>query len=290
MQHFTRGQRNGIIVLSAVLILISIVPTYIIRFSKPDYQASFKTMEKNIDNMRKPEKTIEHEKKQITNQALIPFDPNIASDTQLLSFGLPQKLVKQWVNFVNKGGKFKSSEDLKKLYAINDSIFAEIEPYIEITESERKHAPINTKKQKFEKKDVEKALTISVDIAIANEQELQTVNGIGPTFAKRIVKYRESLGGYYKLEQLKEVYGIDDEKFEALKKHLVLNTKNIKTLNINLINAKTLSSHPYFDYRLAKKIIKDRNEKGRFKDLNDLLNRLPEDHLLITKAEVYLSF
>ena len=49
----------------------------------------------------------------------------------------------------------------------------------------------------------------AIDINTADSTAWVALNGIGPGFAKRIITYREKLGGFYQVDQLKEVYGLD---------------------------------------------------------------------------------
>ena len=55
-----------------------------------------------------------------------------------------------------------------------------------------------------------------VELNTADTTILKKVPGIGSTFARRIMKYRELLGGFYDVSQLAEVYGIDEERYQAL--------------------------------------------------------------------------
>ena len=61
-----------------------------------------------------------------------------------------------------------------------------------------------------------------VSINKADTNELQTVRGVGPALAERIMTYRQANGGFKALEQLKEVKGIGDAKFEKLKDQITL--------------------------------------------------------------------
>ena len=61
-----------------------------------------------------------------------------------------------------------------------------------------------------------------VSINKATSEELQTVRGIGPALAERIINYREANGGFKSLDQLKEVRGIGDLKFEKIKNQITV--------------------------------------------------------------------
>ena len=61
-----------------------------------------------------------------------------------------------------------------------------------------------------------------VSINKADSEELQSVRGIGPALAERILNYRQTNGGFKTLEELKEVHGIGDAKFEKMKSQLTM--------------------------------------------------------------------
>ncbi|MDR3127440.1 MAG: helix-hairpin-helix domain-containing protein [Tannerellaceae bacterium] len=56
-----------------------------------------------------------------------------------------------------------------------------------------------------------------VELNTADTATLQKVPGIGSTFSRRIVGYRRVLGRYRSVSQLQEIYGMDQERYEALK-------------------------------------------------------------------------
>ena len=64
-----------------------------------------------------------------------------------------------------------------------------------------------------------------VDINTADEETLQTLPGIGPALAERIVAYREENGGFQYLYELTNVKGIGSSTFEALQEFITLNTE-----------------------------------------------------------------
>lgn len=57
-----------------------------------------------------------------------------------------------------------------------------------------------------------------VSLSSATAAQLETLDGIGPTLAKRIVDYRQAHGGFRSIDELRQVQGIGEKRFEALKK------------------------------------------------------------------------
>lgn len=55
-----------------------------------------------------------------------------------------------------------------------------------------------------------------ININTATAEELQQLNGIGPVIAERIVEYAQTLG-FKSIEEIKNVKGIGEKKFEAIK-------------------------------------------------------------------------
>lgn len=129
-----------------------------------------------------------------------------------------------------------------------------------------------------------------VELNTADTTILKKVPGIGSAFALRIVKYRELLGGFYDVSQLAEVYGIDEERYEALAPWFIADTLRIRRLEVNTLPATALRKHPYLDYRQAKAIEQLRKQKSRLSGWENL--QLIEEFTDTDKKRLtpYLSF
>ncbi|HKN94593.1 MAG TPA: helix-hairpin-helix domain-containing protein, partial [Thermoleophilaceae bacterium] len=60
-----------------------------------------------------------------------------------------------------------------------------------------------------------------ISLGQATEAQLESLDGIGPALAGRILQYRQQHGGFRSLDELKEVSGIGDKRFQALRQSLV---------------------------------------------------------------------
>lgn len=117
-----------------------------------------------------------------------------------------------------------------------------------------------------------------VELNSADTTTLKKVPGIGSTFARRIVKYRDLLGGFYCVGQLGEVYGIDEERYEALKPWFIVDSSLIRPLPINQLTVKELARHPYVNYRQASAVARLIRQKRILQGWEDLilLEEFPE--------------
>lgn len=61
-----------------------------------------------------------------------------------------------------------------------------------------------------------------ININTATQTELEEITGIGPSLAQRIIEYRESNGKFKNIEELKNVSGIGDKKFESMKSEITI--------------------------------------------------------------------
>jgi competence protein ComEA len=61
---------------------------------------------------------------------------------------------------------------------------------------------------------------VKVNINLAGQRELEELPGIGPTLAERILSYREKKGGFKSVDELKQVSGIGEKKFEELRDYI----------------------------------------------------------------------
>ncbi len=111
---------------------------------------------------------------------------------------------------------------------------------------------------------------LSVELNSADSVTLQLLHGIGPAYARRIVRYRERLGGFISTDQLLEVYGFTPELLDHIRPHLTLDTTLINHIDINTIELKQLIRHPYIEYYQARDIVTLRNGGTRFRNVDDL--------------------
>ncbi len=221
-------------------------------------------------------------------QKLFVFNPNQLAGSLWLLLGLSEKQIKVIRNYESKGGKFYSKADVKKMYCISEKEYAAFEAFINLPETKPMFKTDSTASPYHKKAEEKKPVVITpLEINLANEEDLILLPGIGPGRANAIVKYREKLGGYVELSQVKEAYGMDSV-YDAIRPFLLLEVYTTRRMNINTFSALDLK-HPYLTPALANIIINYRKVHGDYSSVSDLkkLNVLDEE--LYKKLAPYLN-
>jgi competence protein ComEA len=296
---FTSSERSGTTVL-LFLILITLVficiEPYIFKpepedFSRFNKQLAAMDDRKNADTFLEthlPKKSTK-EKDQVSEQPaaheslseqkqLFNFDPNGLPPEDWVKLGLSPAQARVVKNYEEKGGKFISKEDVKKLFVISEEKYTELEPYIVLPEK---------KEEKFTENKSRKPTIIELNTA--DSTLLVQVNGIGPAFAKRILSYRERLGGFHHIEQLTEVYGIDEAHFQQMQPFLKTDSTYIRKMNVNTATVADLKKHPYIGPAVAQALVNYRKQHGSFKTLVEIQGCHLVNADLYRKIAPYLS-
>jgi competence ComEA-like helix-hairpin-helix protein len=128
-----------------------------------------------------------------------------------------------------------------------------------------------------------------IDINTADTTAFISLPGIGSKLASRIANFREKLGGFYSIEQLGEVYGLQDSVFQKIRKYLRLNDPSVKKININIATVDELKAHPYIKYNIANAIIAYRNQHGPFSAVEDIKKIMVVTEELYSKMLPYFA-
>jgi competence ComEA-like helix-hairpin-helix protein len=129
----------------------------------------------------------------------------------------------------------------------------------------------------------------AIDINTADSAAWVALSGIGPGFAKRIMTYREKLGGFYQVDQLKEVYGLDSLWVKENKALLKVGAGVYRFLAINQVEWKDFK-HPYLPYGQSKVVLAYRKQHGVLKDFEALEKIQLLDLVAWKRLKPYLSF
>lgn len=208
------------------------------------------------------------------SQELFVFDPNTADSTQLLRLGLQPWQVRSIYRYRAKGGVYRRAQDFARLYGLTAGQYRRLEPYIRISPDYRPAAELfkddrsvrDTVRYPAKLQEAERVI-----LNIADTTMLKRVPGIGSYFARQIVRYGRSLGGYISVEQLAEIEGFPMESM----KYFVVEHPQTQRMNVNKLALNQLQRHPYLNFFQAKAIVDYRRLRGPLKSLHDL--RLSKD-------------
>ena len=202
--------------------------------------------------------------------SLAPFDPNRADSMTFLHLGLKPFMAKMILKYRRKGGRFKKPDDFAKVPFLSKDQFETLRPYIRIDESQiAKRDTFATKAPTFIRQEKYAEGTL-VDLATADTTELKKIPGIASGSAKAIIGYRSRLGGFYSINQLKELKSMSDEQFVKICKFLKLGEIKITRISVNRSGFEHLRSHPYLNFYQVKAIVELRKKRGKINSLNDL--------------------
>lgn len=128
------------------------------------------------------------------------------------------------------------------------------------------------------------------DINAADTSAFIALPGIGSKLAARIILFREKLGGFYSVAQIREVYGIQDTVYQKILPMLKCKPGNIKRIDINKAEKETLKAHPYIRWQTANELVAYRNQHGSFQSADDLDKLENIDKNALKKMMPYISF
>ena len=263
------------------------------------------------DSLRKAQRKKQYPRDTIAIH-LQPFDPNTADSSTLVHLGLKPWQASNMLKYRAKNGRYRKAEDLKKLYGMTDSLYQMLLPYIQIDtlsirlfrdslyRAQRPqvspiHADSDTLAQDTMPRYVSPKRDTVLNLRTADTTELKLIRGIGAYRAQQIVRYREQLGGFASVEQLREVKALqpllaDSLAADSLFMHFVLDSVITNPLRINSTRPESLQRHPYLSFEQAKAIYELRRRKIRLKSIDQLrdLDCLTEADLL--RLQPYLSF
>ena len=306
---FTRKERIGIIAVVLIMMVYPTIPFIYTVFYEPK-SADHTTFEKEIAglNIKEQDSTAVYSKGKYDDAGylqyqpseknnynktakgeLFYFDPNTLPVDGWIKLGIREKTANTIRNYISKGGRFYKPEDIGKIWGLREDEVKRILPYVRI---EAKQAadynryPDSEKDKKYEKP---KYTIATVDVNSADTSAFIALPGIGSKLAARIIAFREKLGGFYKVEQVAETYGLPDSTFQKIKNKLVITGSHVKELNINKATVDELKTHPYLRYNIANAIVQYRIQHGSFSSVSDIKKIMMITDEIYNKAAPYLT-
>jgi competence ComEA-like helix-hairpin-helix protein len=205
-----------------------------------------------------------------------PFDPNNIGKDDFEKLGFSEKQSESIVKYREKGKVFKSKQDFQKVFVVSDEMYVHLENWILLPDEETIVSELNEQE------------IIVIELNTADTTSLQQISRIGNYLAKRIVDYRQKLGGFHSIEQLMEINGINEERFTGIIPYVYVDKGKIARLDLNKNSFKDFTRHPYFEYYVVKAIFEYKDKHGIFTSVEDIKKISLIDNDLYHKINPYL--
>jgi competence protein ComEA len=230
---------------------------------------------------------------------LQPFDPNQLTQANWQELGMPPYMAQRILNYRKKVGDFTYKAELGKIYGLPDSVFQKLYPYIQLPTAQPDKYKRNSKYAgssrpmpdwNANRPEREKFILAPFNINTTDTTQLKQIKGIGSKLSARIIKYRNSLGGFTSMAQLKDVYGLQPDIIDSLQKYsFVAKVYTPQKLNLNTATVDELKAHPYISSNTARLLVAYREQHGAYQQLEDIKNIKTINQEQLEKLKPYLE-
>ena len=276
----TKTEWNGLVVLVLLIACVLAAPYVYAHFHK-DKVLNLKGFDSAIAQLQHAGVTgrpitdnEDGESSRLIPMKLFAFNPNRLPAQQWQKLGLTARQIKGIKNYEAKGGKFYTKADVKKMYTITPNDYERLAPYIQLPSSQSAASVKSLKR---------------VDLNTADSASLTQLQGIGPAFARRIVQYRKRLGGFHSKQQLKEIFGMDDMRYQDVQNQFTLKPGAVKHINVNKVEFEDLKNFPYLSYKQMNALIQYRKQHGDYESFEELRNIVILDEAVLIKIKPYIK-
>lgn len=270
----SRSEKRGLLLLLFLLLCVSGGMLYVGMSERPGTSVRLSiedAAELEAFAEATKERKRQREAERTTFATPFPFNPNTADSATLLRVGLKSWQVKNLLAYRRAGGHWKDADDFKRLYGLSDEDYQRLRPYIKIPPqvkdvyfTEKDRAQQDSVRQLRQEKFTE--LTV-LDLNTVDTLTLRKIPGIGVGYSRSIVSYRQRLGGFVSVAQLKDIEGLPERIEEWFS---VAEQVEVRTLSINKSDFKTLVRHPYLSYEQVKVITTHIRKYGPLRSWKDL--------------------
>lgn len=277
----SKRNRRGLFLLLLLGILVAYMPRILIGYAgEEELEISFEETVRLEEEIKEHQAIKKVKKKKIREEKFLTpkkaFNPNDYSKKDWMKLGLSEKQAAVVCRFSQRG--LSSNEDLENIFVLPKELFNKIKDSTFYPE-------LKQEKSVFEKKVIE-----SVELNSVTREALIDLPGIGAFYADKIISYRENLGGYVSIEQLREIWKFEEYvHLEHLEQFLTVDSRIIERLDLNNSTFEQLKNHPYISYSVANSIVKMRKAHSDYYDLEELLESKLIDRELFEKIRTYLK-
>lgn len=276
--EFSKKERRGIAALLVIFLLVWVFPTLYERFFLPSQSPDAEGFVLRWQSSR-PSDSVDLQSSGSVSETegiaaaadkphFFPFDPNTLDEAGWRSLGLKPGQIRTLLRYRSKGGRFRKPEDLLRIYGLAPGLAEALIPYVQIAGPDKTEAPVLSQSSNTPDSSrwqpSRKPGPVSLNINQADSSAFESLPGIGPVLARRLVNFREKLGGFYSIDQVRETFGMPDSTYQRIQPLLVVKDPVLRKIDINTATAEELSLHPYINRRAAREIVSFRQVHGAF--------------------------
>ncbi|WP_411032303.1 ComEA family DNA-binding protein [Spongiimicrobium sp. 3-5] len=286
---FNKQERSGIFFLLLIILVLQGLHLYYknLPYSPTETRVLVDdVLQRVVDSLKKESLT--------TNTPVFRrYNPNFISDYKGYMLGLTPEEIDRLHKFRMGGSYVNSVEEFQQVTLVSDSLLQALKPFFKFPKwksvPKRTASKISTGQSESYPKSIGRG-PWPKDINTASVEELRVVNGIGDKLSKRIVKFRDRLGGFLVSDQLYDVYGLDSVVVKrALAKFEVRTAPSIQQININTASVAKISKLVYITYSVAERIVNYRNNVGTISNFDELMQIEDFPSNKIDRIKLYLS-
>ncbi len=263
---FSREQRTGVFLLFSIIITLQLVYFFVdfSSFSKDSPEKEkWLSLQSQIDSLK--QQKLDYVPK------IYPFNPNFITDYKGYKLGMSVAEIDRLLAFRKENRYVNSPKEFQAVTKVSDSLLDAISPYFKFPDWVKNKKEFSEYKKYPKTAFSQKEKMVVIDINQATQEDLIKIYGVGEAISIRILKFKESLGGFVSMEQMNDIWGLSPEVIENLNTHFKVGAPpKLKKIDINNASIKELSDFPYFKYPISKNIVTFRSMNGDIKNSEDL--------------------
>ena len=281
--YFSMGDRRAIVALGCIAVFA--VGVVMVVDAWKEKEGNVKTGEKVVVDVE--------EKEERGEVVMRMFDPITVDSLTLSGFGLKPWKVRNFLHYRKAGKVFRSAEEMGKTHGWTEEDVERVREYVRVDEEYGKGKRLfrgtekgqpgwegrnekygkdgkrwdDWKEEKTERTSNKFHTLTKVDVNTADTALLRRIPGVGAKISDAIVRYRERLGGFHSVEQLKEIKIVSPELLNWME----VSSSDIQKIPINKSSFQALNNHPYISYEQTKALLQYIRLYGKVKNEQALL-------------------
>ena len=218
-----------------------------------------KPKSKTIDSLR------EERKPRFSPRPFEKFAIDTVGVEYLRLIGFSTRQAEALIEYRNRGKGIFSMNELRDCYAVSEEMADSLAHFVILS--------------------VRDPYEGLVEINSADSATLRQVRGIGEKTVVAVMQYRKLLGGFVRKEQLSEIKCITKENFERISEQIYCDSCKISKIDINFAPASDFEHHPYMTRRAVKSILEQRELKGGWSSIEEMI----EDNIFVKEQAIALA-